>query len=256
MMPLKLKCSYIICSTPRSGSTLLCDLLASTEIAGRPESYFMNGYYQDWASYFNVPADHWSGENEFDQTYMDSVMLNGTGDTLTFGLRVQWESLDDLSRRLEAFCPNLHTTKDRFSAAFNTQYYIHISREDKVAQAVSLLRAEQSGLWHKNSDGTERERLKQGQVPVYNYKALSKLVAELKLYDAAWLQWFDEHQIQPISVAYEMLAATPQTVLEKVLIALGLDPEVAQTVKPKTAKLSNTENTHWIERFRTQRSGI
>ncbi|HMF66717.1 MAG TPA: Stf0 family sulfotransferase, partial [Phyllobacterium sp.] len=32
--------SYVICGTPRSGSTLLCDLLESTGIAGRPASYF------------------------------------------------------------------------------------------------------------------------------------------------------------------------------------------------------------------------
>ena len=33
-------------------------------------------------------------------------------------------------------------------------------REDKVGQAISRLKAEQTGLWHKFSDGTERERLK------------------------------------------------------------------------------------------------
>jgi len=32
--------AYLICGTPRTGSTLLCDLLPSSEIAGRPESYF------------------------------------------------------------------------------------------------------------------------------------------------------------------------------------------------------------------------
>jgi len=32
--------AYLICGTPRTGSTLLCDLLRATGIAGRPESYF------------------------------------------------------------------------------------------------------------------------------------------------------------------------------------------------------------------------
>ena len=32
--------SYIICSTPRTGSTLLCSLLRATNVAGIPESYF------------------------------------------------------------------------------------------------------------------------------------------------------------------------------------------------------------------------
>src|SRR5690242_19491713 len=33
-------CSYLICATPRSGSTLLCEALINTDLAGRPEEYF------------------------------------------------------------------------------------------------------------------------------------------------------------------------------------------------------------------------
>src|SRR3954471_2058841 len=32
--------SYLVCATPRSGSTLLCELLAATGVAGRPQEYF------------------------------------------------------------------------------------------------------------------------------------------------------------------------------------------------------------------------
>src|SRR5215213_3769543 len=32
--------SYLICTTPRSGSTLLCELLEGTGVAGRPDEYF------------------------------------------------------------------------------------------------------------------------------------------------------------------------------------------------------------------------
>src|SRR3954469_3299609 len=32
--------SYLVCATPRSGSTLLCRALAQTGVAGRPEEYF------------------------------------------------------------------------------------------------------------------------------------------------------------------------------------------------------------------------
>src|SRR4051794_11021098 len=31
---------YLVCATPRSGSTLLCELLTSTGVAGRPAEYF------------------------------------------------------------------------------------------------------------------------------------------------------------------------------------------------------------------------
>ena len=32
--------SYIVCATPRSGSTLVCHALGETGVAGRPEEYF------------------------------------------------------------------------------------------------------------------------------------------------------------------------------------------------------------------------
>ena len=32
--------SYLVCATPRSGSTLLCQALDSTGVAGHPEEYF------------------------------------------------------------------------------------------------------------------------------------------------------------------------------------------------------------------------
>jgi Stf0 sulphotransferase len=32
--------SLVICSLPRSGSSLLCDLLANTELAGAPMEFF------------------------------------------------------------------------------------------------------------------------------------------------------------------------------------------------------------------------
>src|SRR4051812_24921822 len=32
--------SYLVCATPRSGSTLVCQALKETGVAGRPEEYF------------------------------------------------------------------------------------------------------------------------------------------------------------------------------------------------------------------------
>ncbi len=36
----KVPLSYLVCATERSGSTLLCELLSGTGVAGRPEEYF------------------------------------------------------------------------------------------------------------------------------------------------------------------------------------------------------------------------
>jgi len=46
--------SYVLCGTPRTGSTLLCGLLRSTGVLGRPESYFREPDEVAWAARFGL----------------------------------------------------------------------------------------------------------------------------------------------------------------------------------------------------------
>ena len=140
----------------------------------------------------------------------------------------------------------------RFRSAFGPPFYVHLSREDKVAQAVSRLKAEQSGLWHVNADGTERERQKPGQAPVYDARGLSEQVARLEEHDAAWESWFTRQGTQPLRIAYEALSTEPQATLATVLSALDLDPAIAGTVEPRTAKLADSGIREWATRFRKE----
>ncbi len=248
--------SYIICATPRSGSTLLCDLLTETAVAGSPNSFFRRQSYAEWAEYFGVSTAAWHNEQEFDSTYLAATLKQGTDGTQVFGLRLMWESLGDLSARLDTFYPGHRTDHARFAAAFGPPVYIHLSREDKIAQAVSHLRAEQSGLWHINPDGTERERLTSGHAPVYDARSLSDLVKDSERHDTAWINWFAGHGIEPVSVTYETLAHAPQAVLAMILSALGLDPARAAAAEPRTAKLADKESRDWATRFRMERPNL
>ena len=166
-------------------------------------------------------------------------------------MRLMWEDVDDLSKSLGVLYPGLSSDSDRFRAAFGPLCFLHLSREDKVAQAVSRIKAEQTGLWHGNADGTERERLKPEQAPVYDARALSKQVAEYENHDAAWLDWFARQNIQPLRITYEALSSSPRATVATVLSALGLDTAVAGTVEPRTARLSDNENREWAAQFRT-----
>ena len=132
--------------------------------------------------------------------------------------------------------------------------YIHLSREDKVAQAVSRLKAEQSGLWHVDTDGSERERVKLGHAPVYDPRFLSEHVTELERHDAAWERWFAQEGIEPMCISYEVLSRESQSTLATVLSTLGLAPSIAVTVKPGTMKLADSESREWAARFRQERN--
>ena len=248
--------SYIICSTPRSGSTLLCDLLADTGVAGRPDSFFRRQSIPWWAHHFNVSIAGWADEHEFDQLYLSAVHQQGSGRTQFFGMRLMWESVGDLSKRLRSLYPGLASDNASFRSAFGQPFYVYLSREDKVAQAVSRLRAEQTGLWHVAADGTERERLKPGQAPDYDAHGLAEQVVELEGQDAAWMNWFVRQRIQPMRITYEELSTEPQIALASVLSALGLDPAIAETVEPRTSKLADNKSHEWVTRFRAETSNL
>jgi LPS sulfotransferase NodH len=242
--------AYIICATPRSGSTLLCDLLTDTGVAGCPDSFFRRESFPWWADYFGVSAKGWRNDFEFDHSYLSAVKQYGTNATPLFGMRLMWESVAGLSQRLESFYPGLPCDNARLEAAFGAPLYLHLSRKGKVAQAVSRLRAEQSGLWHVSTDGSERERLKPGREPVYDGRVLAELVGTLEEHDANWVNWFAQQQIAPLCITYEVLSSAPKAVLATVLSALGQDSALADTVKPRTAKLADSQSDDWATRFR------
>jgi LPS sulfotransferase NodH len=98
---------------------------------------------------------------------------------------------------------------------------VHLSRRNKVAQAVSRLKAEQTGLWHRAADGSERERTAPAQPAVYDGAHLAAFVAEAVADDAAWDPWFQSQQITPLRLSYEELSADPGGALARILVELG-----------------------------------
>ncbi|WP_108881905.1 Stf0 family sulfotransferase [Anderseniella sp. Alg231-50] len=245
--------SCIICATPRCGSTLLCDLLHDTGVAGNPHSFFRNQDFAEWAEEFNVPVGDWQDHQTFDIPYLEAVLKYGAGSTELFGMRLMWESLGNLSDRLETLFPGLPSDSSRFQSAFGQPVYLHLSRQDKVAQAVSRCKAEQTGLWHVDADGTERERVKSGKAPRYDADELARLVRELEDQDAAWTGWFTRQGVVPVCITYEKLSSDPQTTLALVLSALGQDKSIAGSVEPRTAKLADNESLEWVTRFKAER---
>lgn len=89
-----------------------------------------------------------------------------------------------------------------------------------VAQAVSLLRAEQTGVWFE----TAQERQEPQGEPDFGFGQVRDLVRLIEDHNAAWGEWFASAGVQPCLVQYEDLDADPVRVASKVLAFLGLDP--------------------------------
>ena len=138
---------------------MLCDLLTSTNRTGAPHSFYRRQDILEWAEEWKLPDRGTMGELDFNVAYLNAAVAAGKGGTGVFGLRLMRENLDELSAILDRIYPGLPSDKARFEKAFGRVLYMHLSREDKLAQAVSLIKAEQTGLWHVAPDGTEIERV-------------------------------------------------------------------------------------------------
>ncbi len=238
--------SLILCSAPRSGSTLLCDLLSGTGVAGNPHSFFRRESLAEYAEEFGLPAP------VIDETYLDAAIREGTGDTGIFGVRIMWETFGELDAALDRIHPGFPDAPARLERAFGKTLFVHLSRSDKVAQAISYLKAQQTGLWHRFADGSERERMAPPRPAEYDPAQLADLVARLTAADAGWRDWLAEHGIEPVRVDYDDLSRDPRAELAKVLLALGRDPAIAERVEIRAGKLADAESAAWAERYRRE----
>jgi len=241
--------AYILCGTPRTGSTLLCDLLTATGIAGRPDSFFMRDVDPVWAREWGLPAP---GAARYDADYLAAVIRAGRDRTGLFGLRLMRENLEDMTALLDRLHPGLPDDKARISAAFGRVLFLHLRREDKLAQAVSLVKAEQTGLWHIAPDGRELERLAPPAAPVYDRARIARQLAALEAQDAAWEPWFAREGIAPMRIGYESLSADPAATVRRICAALGVGEPDPATLRPGVARLADRISAEWIARFRAE----
>jgi len=189
------------------------------------------------------------------RSVLERVRQNGAGDTNVFGLRLMRKSFGYLMEQLDGIFPGLPSDAARFKAAFGHTLYIYLWRDDKTAQAVSAVKAMQTGLWHVASDGTELERTAPPKKAVYDADQIGREIAGLTAYNLKWENWFKQEMLEPLRVTYEELSDNPSNTLVRILDRLGLDRNVAKKVLPAVSKLADKTSREWIERYQAEQGG-
>lgn len=242
--------AYIICATPRTGSTLLCDLLASTGKTGSPDSFFSGRFMPSWADQWGVTPADVLGEPRFSKAYLMAAIEAGKGASSMFGLRLMRDSVDELDALIDRVYPGFLAGKVRHEKAFGTVRYIHLFRGDKLAQAVSLVKAEQTGLWHVAPDGSEIERMGPPGEPAYDFDRLHREIEKLESDDLAWSSWFSAQGISPLRINYEDLSTDPASALMRICGDLGVAAPDRANIRPGVAKLADAVSRQWLDQYR------
>jgi trehalose 2-sulfotransferase len=251
----------VVCATPRSGSTLLCEMLADSGIAGRPSEHVeelrKRGRPNEPREYFadvedrsvlellpasGPPRPH-AGAIEERLGALIAYATTGNG---VFGTKVMWSYMADLQERL-AELPGFGRLQDadRLAGLLGDVRYVHVRREDHVAQAISMWRAVQTRAWRAETDDAVD--------PVYSFSGIDHLVHQLENHDRAWERWFDAQEIEPLRVRYSALAEDPGRVLQETLDFIGVgDQAHAEPPPPSMRRQSGAQSREWADRYRRE----
>jgi LPS sulfotransferase NodH len=214
---------YVVCSTPRSGSSLLCELLCNCGLAGAPTEFFdgqqMGEFMQVW------------GVDGF-EAYIGELLRRKTGPNGVFGFKLHH---DQLSPQLAAL---------DWDATFPDLRYIYITRRDRIRQAVSFSKAIQSGQWASQHDHNGRE-------PRFDLEELRSCLRNIELQERRWEEHFARHGIEPLRVVYEDLVPRQEATLRESLRFLDLDlPTGARVPPPTLLRQADRHSERWVRRFR------
>jgi trehalose 2-sulfotransferase len=257
----KPKLSYLVCATPRSGSTLLCEMLRETGCAGRPLEHFEvlrhSGLPRQPREYFHglhapevierlEPTRTGVEELEPAQQWLERVLAEGQTENGVWGGKLMWGHVEDFVCRAREL-PDLEQADlwTVLCTLLSEPRLIFVSRGEKVYQAVSLWRAVQTQAWRAggNSNG--------GEV-IYDFTAIDHLVGQLEAEELAWQRWFDEVGVEPLRVEYEELDAQPRDTVVRVLESLGLG-DVSPPWVPTLPRQRDELSVAWVERYGRER---
>jgi LPS sulfotransferase NodH len=287
--------SYLVCATQRSGSTLVCQALKETGVAGRPEEYFEalqhSGRPRRPEEYFNGIEDRsilthlgargrttdpepqsplWS-RTAYDR-YLEWAMEQGTTPNGVFGAKMMWNYFGDfvsLLRNVPAYREIPLT--DLLPTVFPNLTFVRVVRANKVRQAVSLWKAVQTATWRQHqadavdpttpipedTDVPPYKTFLQEHLPSlrFNYNAISHLLGEVLRDEARWDAFFEHVRIRPVLVLYENFAADYETSTINVLEQIGLSPPEGFRFEPRMKSQSDGLNDDWARRYAELRLG-
>ena len=239
--------SYVICTTPRSGSWLLSEGLAASGRAGNPREWFNEleepPFRDRWrlAHASELPFEHYLAQAQAASTTSNGVC----------GLKLHFDQFRNLPRKLASLQGYRGLNSEQCLAKLLPRArFIWLSRRDKVRQAVSLLLAIRTGRWW-SIDGVRPEfPLGDSREPEFDAEHIALLERQLLASDAGWQAHFRRQDITPLMVPYEDLQADYGGTVARVLEWLGVATAAAAPLPvPRLQRQSDDRNEAWVARY-------
>lgn len=230
--------SYLVCATPRSGSTLLCEALMNTGLAGIPTEFFMPALSRTLGGRWQTAR--------FDD-YVRELFERTSSPNGVFGAKVMWEHLSELLAGLQVTTAGSNLEPHALLEAHLPRLrYVHIRRRDRLRQAISWERALQTGCWNT----LEYVPAAPAEEPRFDRAAIERRMEQLAALESSWEAFFREAGIDPIRVEYEELASDHEETAQRVLGQLGISVPPDLRVESRRLRRQSDESDEWLRMFR------
>lgn len=232
------RCYYAICTIQRTGSTLLCDAIRLTGVAGRPNEFFAKGWITSSYHVKHVLSRRILVYDRLGlkiptsavRAHVQGTFRNGTDGSGFYGCKVHWDQMERMQK------PSLHDLFPDFRC-------VYLTRRDVVRQAISLTRMRQTRQW--SADVRSRKSAQ------YCFNAILDAHAMIVRHQAEWEGYFEDHAIQPYRIVYEDFVATYEETLKSTLNFLGVpNAHSVAIAPPPLKKQADSMTEEWLDRYR------
>jgi LPS sulfotransferase NodH len=244
---------YLICTSPRSGSTLLCKGLTNTGRAGAPDEFF--DHRTEVTAYWMYRLAI-SKKSEFTDKIVEATSTpNGI-----FGTKVHWTTWRDMRRALgDSLTPQVTDVRHRsltelLHARFSAVRYIWLRRRNKVAQGISHFRAARSDLW-EIPRGRLCDTSGAGDSIEFDFRMIDHCIRRAIEFDWEWKHHFTRHGLTPMQLVYEDLIASYDSTIRKVLEFLDVPHSDLPEAEPHLERMANAESLEWAKKYREIKAG-
>jgi LPS sulfotransferase NodH len=243
--------TILICTHPRSGSTLLGEAFYFADGLGCPLEYFHDGFRPALARRWNAHAIG---------SYVDEVHRHRTDPGGTLGVKLFWRDVSELAQELDPAISDLDLAPERvapetyrkladmLAPIFPAPQLIHLERRDRLRQAVSGVVATDTGHFRAIPEsGVPAPRAE----PEFDYDRIEQLIGYSDFCHRHWRNLFAAMDAAPLKLTYEALIADYEATVAGALAYLGSDSAVPPA---RMRRQADSRNEAFVLRYLRERA--
>ncbi len=230
--------NYIICSSPRSGNHLLFSLLKNTGIAGKGLCEKMSEEHLE-GSQIDL-------EKEDVREFIGEIFETGRTPNGVAGFCIQWHALESFVYMLQRSKRHRRVSEKNVVSYFPSNLkYIWLTRGNKVEQAVSWLKAEQTDVWRAEKKAEEGICLNS----VFSFGGIVGRMIEIERQEEKWKKFFKKNGIFPLKIEYEEYVKDFRGTAVKILEYFGVPLPASLEISPDFLRQADASSQEWVRKY-------